>query len=89
MKAPLVATLICLCGAASAATCETGPRPDPAQAARPAEGLVLAAMAWQAPRDTPPAAPDPSEPRHDERRLLLAGLALMAAIALRRAGGTR
>lgn len=89
MKVPLVATLICLCGAANAATCDTAARPAPPQAARPAEGLLLARMAWPAQPDTTPAPMAPAQPRHDERNLLLAGLALMAAIALRRAGGPR
>lgn len=89
MKVPLVATLICLCGAASAATCASVTPAVPAQAAPSPGGLVLAAMTLQAPAATAHPQPTPDESRHDERGLLLAGIALMAAIALRRTGGAQ
>lgn len=81
MKAPLVATLICLCGAANAATCDTPSHPAQSLALPPGGGLILMAGAQAGP-DTPREGRVP----HKEGNLLLAGLALMAAIALRRAG---
>ncbi len=91
MKVPLVATLICLCGAASAAACDTATRSAPPSATRHADGLVLAALTWpDRPAHRATAAPATTdEPRQDEHSLWLAGVALMAAIALRRTGGTR
>lgn len=87
MKAPLVATLICLYGAANAATCSPGTLNSQAGAARPGDGLILAAAARLAPDPgTQAQASTDTETPHNERDLLLAGLALMAAIALRRTG---
>ncbi len=71
MNARVAATLICLCGPAVAAP------PGPAE---PATATREAATTPRAPARTPPA-PAPSE-----RALMLAGIALMAGIALRRAG---
>ncbi len=89
MRVPLAATLICLCGAASAATCDRASLPEPPQARQPGQAMILAAMPLPAlapaAQAIPPARPAP----HDERGLLLAGLAWMAAIALRRTGGPR
>ncbi len=90
MNARVAATLICLCGAASAATCgNTATNRAQAQGTRPADGLILATLALPGTAPAAPEAAAPREPHHDERGLLLAGLALMAAIALRRAGGSR
>lgn len=91
LAAPLIS--ICLCTAANAATSQaTAPLPVRPQGASPAPEVVLtvAALPDQAPaRPQRPSAPttetDPLQ--HDERGLLLAGIALMVAIALRRTGG--
>ena len=84
MKAPLVATLICLCGAACAATRDTATHAPP-PVPEPAQGAVMVAAVSPPPSHSPASRP-PEEPRHNERDLLLAGVALMAAIALRRTG---
>jgi len=77
MKAPLVATLICLCGAASAATCDAASRAAQTPATPPEGRLVLAGLSLPT-----RAAQAPDAPRQQQR-------ALMAAIALRRTGGAR
>lgn len=84
MKAPLAAILICLCGHVAATTC-TASAPEPqAQDMRRRTALALAAPA-NAPRNTPPAKPA-TEPPTEERQMLLAGVILMLAIALRHHG---
>ena len=89
MRVPLAAVLICLGGAASAATCDKATPASTPPASRAPGGWVLQPMAWQAPAPTATGATPPREPRHDERGLLLAGIALMAGIVLRRTGGPR
>ncbi len=97
MNAPLAATLFCLCNLACAApkaqaaesppgtaeaTAVTHPRaPQPARVAT-SGGTADAARSGARAQ---PATPERPSPEH-ERGLLLAGLALMAGIALRRLG---
>lgn len=95
MRVPLAAMLVCLCGAASAATCSKDPPASPQPALQAPGGWLLETTAWQSRPEhqaQATAAKHPAahrEPRHDERSLLLAGIALMAGIALRRTGGLR
>ncbi|MEY4711530.1 MAG: hypothetical protein RIS88_980 [Pseudomonadota bacterium] len=95
MHARLVATLMCLCGpvlsapAGSAPNTRQVPVPPTAQAGAAREAQRPAV---QPPRDhedarRPPApAPAPAQASQRERGLMLAGLALMIGIALRRLG---
>ncbi len=74
MNARLAATLALLCGHALAGPAGSPPTPAPArETAQPARAVE-------------PAPPPPPPPAPSERALMLAGIALMAGIALRRMG---
>lgn len=95
MHARLVATLMCLCGpalSAPAGSAPDTPRVPVPPAANAGAAREAQSPAVQPPRDNdnarrPPAPPPaPAQTSQRERGLMLAGLALMIGIALRRLG---
>ncbi|MEY4653469.1 MAG: hypothetical protein RI884_2050 [Pseudomonadota bacterium] len=101
MQARFAATLICLCGQALSAPGGAGDAPQGTRAPAPTVTQVSVARETPGPpvtpgqdpeasregtRRAPAASPATAEPAQRERGLLLAGIALMIGIALRRLG---